>query len=323
MRERLTQPSTIALATWIVAFSAYTATAGLPTKRGNVLVWVALAIVAIGVDRPRSTVRSFLTTWLPLFAALGAYDLLRGMSDGPQSAAHTWPQTDIDLWIGAGQLPSAWLQQQLWDQASPAWYDYASWIVYQSHFFVPLGVAVVLWSLRDRMATRYVLALAGLSWLALATYWLYPAQPPWMVARDGLVDGDVARVVQRMWQDVGVDRAARVFTTAEGHGSRYSNPVAALPSLHAALPMLVAVVLWGRRRWLDVLLGCYVVAMAWTLVYAGEHFVFDILLGWSYAFVVGVVAVRAPSRVRARDSIPATAPARVAPVAASTRSGTR
>ena len=328
MRARLLQPRTAALATWIVAFAAYTAMAGLPTKRGNVLVWIALLVVAIGIDRPRSTVRSFLTTWLPLFAALGAYDLLRGMSDGPQSQAHTFPQLDLDLWIGGGTLPSTWLQEHLWNQASPAWYDYASWVVYQSHFFVPLGVAVALWSLRDRMATRYVLALAGLSWLALATYWLYPAQPPWMVARDGLVDGDIARVVQRMWQDVGVDRAARVFTTAKGDGSRYSNPVAALPSLHAALPMLVAVVLWGRRRWLDVLLACYVLAMGWTLVYAGEHFVFDILLGWSYTFVIGTVAVRAPARAASPVPVPAGAAAAhpeasPVPVAASGQSATR
>ena len=27
----------------------------------------------------------------------------------------------------------------------------------------------------------------------------------------------------------------------------------------------------------------YVLAMAWTLVYGGEHYVFDVLLGWIYA----------------------------------------
>jgi hypothetical protein len=309
MRARLTQPRTIALAVWLAAFSIATATSGLPTKRGNVLLWMALLVVAIGVERPRATLRSFVTTWLPLFAALGAYDLLRGMSDdSSQAAAHTWPQMDVDLWLGGGELPATHLQRHLWDAASPAWYDYASWVVYQSHFFVPLVVAIALWSLRDRMAPAYVLALAATSWLALATYFLYPAQPPWMVARDGLVDGHVARVVQHMWQDIGVDRAARVFTTSAANANRYSNPVAALPSLHAALPMLAAVVLWGRRRWLDALLGCYVLAMAWALVYGGEHFLFDIWLGWAYALAVGVTArVLVRRRYAIEPIVPATA----------------
>lgn len=316
MRARLLQPRSIALIIWLIAFAIGASTMGLPTKRGNVLVWAALAIIALGVDRPRSTLRSFVTTWLPLFAALGAYDLLRGASDGAAATAHTWPQMNLDLWIGAGTLPSTRLQQWLWNAADPSWWDYAGWLVYQSHFFVPLLVAIVLWARRDDRATTYIVALAALSWVALATYWLYPAQPPWMVARDGLVDSDISRVVQQMWRDVGVDRAARVFTTSAADGSRYSNPVAALPSLHAALPMLIAVTLWGTRRWLNVVLAAYVLAMGTMLVYAGEHFIFDILLGWSYALVVGLVVVRSRSTASMRDgsSIP---PSHVAPSGAS------
>lgn len=292
MRRLVQHPRILAILVWLAAFTAFAVTSGLPTKRMGVFIWVALAVVALGVDHPRSTFRSFATIWLPLFAALGAYDLLRGASDDPDSIAHTWPHMDFDVWLGGGTIPSVRLQELLWDRADPAWFDFASWAVYQSHFFAPLLVAVVLWSIGDRLARRYILALAALSWMALATYWLYPAQPPWMVARDGLVEGDVSRVVQQMWKDVGVERAARVFTTSESDGSRYSNPVAALPSLHAAFPMLIAVVLWGRRRWLDALLSLYVLAMAWTLVYAGEHFVLDIALGWIYALTAGLVAVR-------------------------------
>ena len=54
--------------------------------------------------------------------------------------------------------------------------------------------------------------------------------------------------------------------------------------------MLICLFFWGRARpWLRVLLVGYVVAMASTLVYTGEHFVFDILLGWTYAVVTFVV----------------------------------
>lgn len=284
-------PRLLSVAAWLVGFLSFVATSGLPTRRSVVLAWIALLILAVGIARPRSTVRSFVTTWLPLFSALIAYDLLRGMSDPERTQAHTFPQLDIDLWLGAGQTLSERLQGLLWTPGSPRWWDYAAWGVYQSHFLLPLLVAVVLWGIGHPLANRYLLGIALLSWLALATYALYPAQPPWMVARDGLT-GDVSRIVQQVWQDVGVERAARVFTTSRGDGSRYANPVAALPSLHAAFPMFIAMVLRGIDRRLDLLLGCYVLAMAFTLVYAGEHFVFDVALGWTYAIAVARLATR-------------------------------
>jgi membrane-associated phospholipid phosphatase len=39
-------------------------------------------------------------------------------------------------------------------------------------------------------------------------------------------------------------------------------------------------------------LALYPLAMALTLVYTGEHFVIDVLLGWMYATVVFVVGNR-------------------------------
>ena len=76
-----------------------------------------------------------------------------------------------------------------------------------------------------------------------------------------------------------------------GEKSRYAFPVGALPSLHAAWPFLLLVFFWPvAGRWRAVLVA-YALAMALTLVYSADHFVFDILLGWAYVIVV-VVAVR-------------------------------
>ena len=63
--------------------------------------------------------------------------------------------------------------------------------------------------------------------------------------------------------------------------------VAAVPSLHAAFTALVVMFLWDRvRPGLRPLLALYPLAMALTLVATGEHYVFDILLGWLYAAAV-------------------------------------
>jgi hypothetical protein len=37
-------------------------------------------------------------------------------------------------------------------------------------------------------------------------------------------------------------------------------------------------------------LAAYALAMAFTLVYSADHFVFDILLGWTYVIVVVLAA---------------------------------
>lgn len=325
MRALSRDPRLLAIAAWCIAFALFVAHSGLPTRRAVVLLWVAAAVLAIGIARPRSTARSFATTWLPLFTALAAYDLLRGVSDPARSQAATWPHLDLDVWLGAGRTPSEHLQALAWTPGAPQWWDYAAWATYQSHFLVPLLVAVLLWGIGHRLATPYLLGIAALSWLALATYWLYPAQPPWMTARDGLT-GDVDRVVQQMWRDVGVERAARVFTTERSDGSRYSNPVAALPSLHAAFPMFIFAMLRGIDRRLDVLLGAYVVAMGTTLVYAGEHFTFDVLMGWAYAAATASVVLRYQSSVRrAKASVsgPQSVPAGIAASSAAPASRSR
>jgi membrane-associated phospholipid phosphatase len=46
-----------------------------------------------------------------------------------------------------------------------------------------------------------------------------------------------------------------------------------------------------------IALGLYAVTMALTLVYTGEHYVIDVLVGWAYAVVV-VLAARVVTRRR-------------------------
>lgn len=70
-----------------------------------------------------------------------------------------------------------------------------------------------------------------------------------------------------------------------------SNPVAAMPSLHAAVPALLALFLWPGSQWWWRLAACgYALAMAWTLLYTGEHYVVDVVAGWLGAAVAVATA---------------------------------
>jgi membrane-associated phospholipid phosphatase len=77
---------------------------------------------------------------------------------------------------------------------------------------------------------------------------------------------------------------------------QFVNRVAAVPSLHAATILLITLFFWPltkRWRWL---LASYPIAMGVALVYLGEHYAFDVLLGWLYAVFVYVVGSRVLDR---------------------------
>ena len=120
------------------------------------------------------------------------------------------------------------------------------------------------------------LAVAG-----LVTYVAFPAAPPWMAAQTGLLDG-VHRTTSEGWEVLGGGTAG-LFSK----GQASVNLVAAVPSLHSAFSALVAMFLWSRvRPWLRPLLALYPLAMGLTLIATGEHYFFDVLLGWLYAGAV-------------------------------------
>ena len=90
------------------------------------------------------------------------------------------------------------------------------------------------------------------------------------------------RSIAVIWREIPVVHVNTFFE----EGSRYANPVAAVPSLHAAYTLLITLILWRRApRWGRLVLAAYPWAMAFALVYTAEHYFVDILLGWIYALV--------------------------------------
>jgi membrane-associated phospholipid phosphatase len=85
-----------------------------------------------------------------------------------------------------------------------------------------------------------------------------------------------------IWSEIPIGTVNTFFE----EGSQYANPVAAIPSLHAAYTLLITLFLWRvAPQWGRVLLAAYPWAMAFALVYTAEHYVVDVLLGWIYALI--------------------------------------
>jgi membrane-associated phospholipid phosphatase len=272
-----------AVAVYLVLSAVVVAADGAVPSRPYVLFWVLGLVIILGWHNP-SPVARFAMDWLPVLVIAACYDLVRSRAPSLVPRAVTAPQRDFDEAVFGGTVPTVWLQDLLVDRGSPHWWDYPAWLMYLSHFVVTPAVAVWLYLRHRDWFHRYAILILTVSVCGFVTYFIIPAVPPWLASRNGALE-PTTRVVHSVWASIGFDRAAQVFNG----DARLANPVAALPSLHAAWPFITLLFLWrriGRWRWL---LLAYNAAMVFVLVYGAEHYVSDILLGWLYATVVFVV----------------------------------
>jgi membrane-associated phospholipid phosphatase len=141
-------------------------------------------------------------------------------------------------------------------------------------------VAVVLWVRNRALSYRFMRRWVVLSLAGLVTYFLYPAAPPWWAWEHGPLSEQVYRISSNGFAAIGLHSAGNTLNALQAD---QANPVAAMPSLHTAYALMAVAFFLPmvRRRWWPLLLT-YPLAMAFTLVYTGEHYVADVLVGWLY-----------------------------------------
>ena len=297
---------------------------GVPYQRDAVAAWVMVGLLCFSLSDLRGYARGLLLEWLPFIAILLAYDSLRGTA-GHLFGVHYLPQLQFDRHVFGGAAPTVTLQRWLW-HGHVVWYDLIAWAVYLSHFFATPILAAILWKIDRPRFRRFAVLVVALSFAGLVTYALYPAAPPWMASQAHLM-APITRIIPAVWHSLNLHSAGSVVES----GYQYANNVAAVPSLHAAFSLLIAITCWPHRhRWLRPFVAAYPLLMAFSLVYTGEHYVADILVGWSYTLAVVLVAraisrrraARASAPVRLEDAFGGQSPPEPAFVAAATAAGT-
>jgi hypothetical protein len=321
-----------AFVAYAVGLVLFVTTQGVPTDRlgiyGGILVF--LTIVVLG--RGWAAWWQMIVDWLPFQAILLAYDYSRGFASpytAEQVHAQTYPvqgvtnslglplhvvfPIHVDSWIGQhlgmGAMPTTWVQEHFHPTTAVPWYGVLVSLVYCSHFLVMPTVAVVLW-IRNRprfkawMGMVIALAVAGVT-----TYFLFPMAPPWLADTGGVFPGPtIGRYTSEGFDLIGLHMVGGMVS----QGQYLVNPVAAMPSLHMAYATLAAgFFMFGKTWWQKILLACYPLAMGFTLVYGGEHYVVDEIAGVLYALVV-LAAWRLLRARRLRRTAPVTVPVTVA-----------
>ena len=190
------------------------------------------------------------------------------------------PMLTLDRWIGFGQVPTIRLQDWLW-HGHLEWYDHALSLLDRLHFIVPPTLLLLIWLERREVFYRCAATLLAVSFAGALTFLVFPAAPPWLASKHGLIP-HVARIG---YIEGGSSPVETSKSWIEAH--LLANPVAAVPSLHAAYALLVLLFAYAWRGRPGLWAAPYTLGMWFTVVYLGDHYVADIVVGAAYAIAAG------------------------------------
>lgn len=243
-----------------------------------------LFVMLLAVFAVFGQARSFLVRFLPLISLLLLYEVFRGVADDLNNTVHFTEMIDADRLMFMGNLPTVVLQEWWWN-GTVQWYDFYFYFLYTIHFLMPILLAVLLWKKAGSHYWPFVWALVVLSFSGFVTYILYPAAPPWMAKDLEYIGEPLYRVSSDIWAAMGIENFSEVYANIP------ANPVAAVPSLHSAYPLLFSLFIvssfgWKKYWWVFI----YPLSMWLGVVYMGEHYVIDVILGALYAALAYVAS---------------------------------
>lgn len=255
----------------VVYLAVFIRTPSFPTP-DKLLVFLTLAAMAAG------QARELLKRFVPFVALLLVYESFRGLVPGLNQRVNFMFMPAADRFMFFGHLPTAALQH-LWWHGSVMWYDFVFYGAYTLHFVLPFALAVLVWKLREKHYWPVVTAFLLVSFMGFLTFLAFPAAPPWM-ANDLRLIEPITHVSSAIWAAFGIHDFPSVYNKIS------PNPVAAMPSLHAAYSTLFALYLTRlfktKWRWL----AWTYPALIWVgTTYMGEHYVIDIVVGIVYALI--------------------------------------
>lgn len=267
---------------------------GLPVDRLAVLAWMLGAFLVSSVGRSRVEVKQLVTDWLLLVIVYMLYDYSRGTADQWGIGVNYTLPRDLDRLFFLGRDPNIWMQYRFYKPGDVRWWDVAGAVIYMMHFVLPV-IPLATLRIRNRGEwIRYVRRFSLTLYIAVASFIVFPTAPPWMAARDGYLP-EVRRITSRGWWEIGLKTVSKTID----RGAAVVNAVAAFPSLHSAMALLVA--LWftrNSRTWVRIAALGYPVAMMFTLVYFGEHWVVDCFAGWAVVALAWTISNRWEARNR-------------------------
>ena len=239
--------------------------------------------------------KSHSNSWLPkgwpdalnqlaLFALADlCYETVRGVAEGNSALAFANARSIVD----AEQSMGLFIEQdvQAWVMGERLLVDFANFMYVNSHFIVTSCLLVWIYLRHNHhfyfVRNMFMVAMA----LALVGYLSFPTAPPRFLPELGFVD------TIAYYADVRHDSALVAL---------FINPYAAVPSMHVAFALMLAVpaMLLVRRPLAKVLWALYPPLVTAVVIATGNHWWLDAAAGALVALTAALVARYVLSRLR-------------------------
>jgi membrane-associated phospholipid phosphatase len=229
--------------------------------------------LAIAVLQPRSKKRDVALYAMQMWAFIMVHEV---PFDDPQRLRDRlrsrYPIV-ADRALGAGRLPNTRLQQALARLPRVGVVDRVLTWTHWLWFFEPyLALALILLRHNERFP-RAARQMAAVFDLGCAVYFALPTAPPWWSSEEGLTGEEVRRIMVEVGEETWGSAWPKMYDALGG------NPWAAMPSLHFATSVSVAISLSEAGRVEGTLGWGYALTLGFGLVYLGEHYVTDLAAG--------------------------------------------
>jgi membrane-associated phospholipid phosphatase len=270
----------VAIAGFAVFLVVWTAREGMIWQRLAVAAFLGGFLICAHLGRPLRIWKLLLLDMLFYCAMWWTYETTRGFADqgvfGVRPMLQVESVRNIDRVLFFGTDPNVWLQDTLM-QRDVRWWDNVLSFVYFTHFVVPPIVMGALWATHRLQFWRFMRRFATVLGAACVMFMVLPTAPPWMASEKGAI-GRVVRHSGRGLTDLGFHAYTNDWKISTGWG----NAVAAMPSLHSAFALIVPAFFlpWIKPVWLKAMALVFPATMLFGLVYFGEHWVIDGLVGW-------------------------------------------
>lgn len=232
-----------------------------------------LAVLVVPLGRARSAVAAL----VPYAGIWFIFTFLRSLADETALAQRVnTVAAEIERWIFNGELPTIRLQAGFYDPTDLGWWDFYLTFIHWSYFLIPHAAAAYLWWKRPERFQHYLRAMALLLTLGLILYFALPSNPPWMAPESVNTPG--APTVLRIMEPIALELGGGLYEAGYQIVGE-SNPIAAMPSIHMAITFLLVFVAQEYHRSWRIAAWVYSFSMGLALVYLGEHYVIDVLVG--------------------------------------------
>jgi membrane-associated phospholipid phosphatase len=220
--------------------------------------------------------------WLLFAGAYYVYRLVRGIVDGHPNVAYQHARDIVDLERSIHLFIEQDLQE--WAINHSLFINVADWMYVNSHFLVTTSFLIWLYVARNHayyfVRNMFMVAMV----FALLGYVLFPTAPPRFLPEWG-------------FQDTVADFFGN---SASQTASVLYNPYAAMPSMHVAFALMVAVpaAQLTRLRLLKAVWFVYPLIVTFVVISTGNHFWMDAAVGSVVAGCSAVIAKTAFARAK-------------------------